>query len=116
DASQLRGFESFQGVANAGLGEIHLRRAREIAESSGRIGIGGGEQAPPQDAERRELKAAERHLKAAQEMIDPRLHGWQLGDSLDQLGQVFGLAGEPEKEIEAFREAIEVQTENAASA
>jgi CHAT domain len=116
DASELHGFETFQGVANASLGEIHRERARQIAEDSGRIGLGGGEPAPPGDEERAELEAAERHLKAALELIDPRVHGWQLGTSLDQLGQVYWLASEAEKEIETYRKAIEVQTKYAASA
>ena len=116
DASELHGFETFQGVANAGLGEIHQRRARQIAEDSGRIGLGGGEPPPPRDAERRELEAAERHLRTARKLINPSLHGWHLGSSLDQLAQVYWLAGEDEKEIATYREAIEVQTAYAASA
>lgn len=116
DALELKGFESFQGVANAALGELHRERARQIAENSGRIGLGGGEPAPPGNEERAELETAERHLKAAFELIDPRIHGWQLGTSLDQLGQVYWLAGEAEKEIETYRKAIEIQTKYAASA
>jgi len=61
DAPELKGFESFQGVANAALGEIHRERAQ-------------------------------------------------------QLGQVYWLASEAEKEIETYRKAIEVQTKYAASA
>jgi tetratricopeptide (TPR) repeat protein len=114
DARELKGFESFQGVANSALGEIHRGRAQQTAEDSGRIGLGGGEPAPPGDAEVLELKAAEHHLKLALDLIDPRIHGWQLGSSLDQLGQVYWLAGEADKEIEALRKAIEVQTALAA--
>lgn len=116
DARELEGFETFRGVASAALGEIHQRRARQIAEESGRIGLGGGEPSPPGDAERRELDAAERRLHAACELIDPSLHGWHLGSALDQLAHVYWLSGEDEKEIETYREAIEVQTANAASA
>lgn len=116
DAPELTGCESFQGVANAGLGQIHRERAQRIAEDSGRIGLGGGEPAPPGDEERAEVETAERHLKAALELIDPRVHGWQLGTSLDQLGRVYWLAGEAEKEIETYRKAIEMQAKYAASA
>lgn len=115
DATELRNFKSLQGVANANLGEIYLRKARQIAEDSGRIGLGGGEPGPPGVEERSELDVSELHLKAALELIDPRVHGWQLGNALDQLGQLYWLAGEADKEIETYRKAIEVQKKFAAS-
>lgn len=115
DASELEGIESFRGVASASLGEIHQRRAREIAEDSGRIDLGGGEPPPPGDAERLQLEAAGRRLTAACKQIDPSQHGPHLGRALDQLAQVYWLAGESEKEIETYRQAIEVEMAYAAS-
>ena len=115
DTGVLQGLESTQGVANASLGEIHQRHARRIAEESGRIGLGGGEPPPPGEAEREQLEAAERRLTAACELIDPSLHGSQLGRALDRLSQVYWLAGETAKEIETYRRAIEVEKACASS-
>jgi tetratricopeptide (TPR) repeat protein len=103
------------GVANAAIGEMHLRAARKSAEESGRIGLGVGEAAPPIASERVELDAARRHLELACGLIDPRQEGWHLGAALNHLAEVYLLLVDEEKlELETNRRAVELQTAIAA--
>ncbi|MDX6636168.1 MAG: hypothetical protein QOF06_2371 [Solirubrobacterales bacterium] len=115
DAERVEGLGTFIGVANAGLGEIHLANARNAAMESGRIGLGAGELAPPTDAERRELDIAGSRFETAIELIDPRQHGWQLANALDHLAEVYGLLRKAEQEIETYRRAMEAQDSVAAT-
>jgi tetratricopeptide (TPR) repeat protein len=109
DAERIEGLRTFIGVANAGLGELHLTKARNAAINSGRIGLAAGELTPPTEAEHQELETAKDRFEIAIELIDQRQHGWQLANALDHLAEAYGLSLDTEQEIETYRRAMQVQ-------